>query len=397
MELTLVGERVFAAECIQKKRVRKGQVEYYVKWKGWSPKYNTWEPEENILDARLLEAFEASYFEAQCWVNPQSTCWVIAGDCKSIMPHLSFFFPPNYQKATVFLRVDSTGDLDSSKDFKYDDIIHPLDEPSKPTETPPPEDKPTPTRKEAPKRKAEKDNTQPTNGENPLATNPSKRDTHSPPEKIIKITPPTPTEGTKRSLKETKSTNPTKSSTTTPNGAQSPAPPLVRLLCGSPTPLGLVTTSRGPPNTPIPNKDTNCKQLEHCETNQPRPSSPKESKENKPVNGVGNFAGPVSSSNGTGTGKLPNGSSECAETAESGVNGIGSISEPPSPPEVAPPSEYWHKQSPMVDQIFITDVTANLVTVTVRECKTRLGFFRDRGNEVDKKRNGEDEKVELKQ
>lgn len=63
MELTLVGERVFAAECIQKKRTRKGQVEYYVKWKGWSPKYNTWEPEENILDARLLEAFEASQRE----------------------------------------------------------------------------------------------------------------------------------------------------------------------------------------------------------------------------------------------------------------------------------------------------------------------------------------------
>jgi len=58
MELSAVGERVFAAECILKKRVRKQRVEYLVKWKGWSPKYNTWEPEENILDIRLLEAFE---------------------------------------------------------------------------------------------------------------------------------------------------------------------------------------------------------------------------------------------------------------------------------------------------------------------------------------------------
>ncbi|RWS31556.1 chromobox protein 7-like isoform X7 [Leptotrombidium deliense] len=58
MELSSVGERVFAAECIIKKRIRKGKVEYFVKWKGWSPKYNTWEPEENILDVRLLEAFE---------------------------------------------------------------------------------------------------------------------------------------------------------------------------------------------------------------------------------------------------------------------------------------------------------------------------------------------------
>ncbi|CAI9743318.1 Hypothetical predicted protein [Octopus vulgaris] len=60
MELPNMGDRVFAAECIQKRRIRKGKVEYYVKWKGWSPKYNTWEPEENILDLRLIEAFKSS-------------------------------------------------------------------------------------------------------------------------------------------------------------------------------------------------------------------------------------------------------------------------------------------------------------------------------------------------
>lgn len=58
MELSAVGERVFAAESIIKRRIRKGRVEYLVKWKGWSPKYSTWEPEENILDSRLFAAFE---------------------------------------------------------------------------------------------------------------------------------------------------------------------------------------------------------------------------------------------------------------------------------------------------------------------------------------------------
>ncbi|XP_034046644.1 chromobox protein homolog 8a [Thalassophryne amazonica] len=58
MELSAVGESVFAAESIIKRRIRRGRWEYLVKWKGWSQKYSTWEPEENILDARLFASFE---------------------------------------------------------------------------------------------------------------------------------------------------------------------------------------------------------------------------------------------------------------------------------------------------------------------------------------------------
>ncbi|XP_051851400.1 chromobox protein homolog 2 [Antechinus flavipes] len=57
-ELSSVGEQVFAAECILSKRLRKGKLEYLVKWRGWSSKHNSWEPEENILDPRLLLAFQ---------------------------------------------------------------------------------------------------------------------------------------------------------------------------------------------------------------------------------------------------------------------------------------------------------------------------------------------------
>ncbi|XP_070783748.1 chromobox protein homolog 7 [Enoplosus armatus] len=58
MELSAIGEQVFAVESIVKKRFRKGNVEYLLKWKGWPPKYSTWEPEEHILDQRLVQAYE---------------------------------------------------------------------------------------------------------------------------------------------------------------------------------------------------------------------------------------------------------------------------------------------------------------------------------------------------
>lgn len=46
-------------------------------------------------------------------------------------------------------------------------------------------------------------------------------------------------------------------------------------------------------------------------------------------------------------------------------------------PKAAPP-RLWLPKSRVAEQIFITDVTVNLETVTIRECKTERGFFRER-------------------
>lgn len=49
---------IYSVECILKKRLKKGRTEYFVKWKDWAPKYNTWEPEENFLDVEVIQEFE---------------------------------------------------------------------------------------------------------------------------------------------------------------------------------------------------------------------------------------------------------------------------------------------------------------------------------------------------
>ncbi|CAI2732319.1 unnamed protein product [Schistosoma spindalis] len=49
---------VYRVEHLVGKRIRGSRVEYLVKWKNWSDEHNTWEPEKNILDKRLIESFE---------------------------------------------------------------------------------------------------------------------------------------------------------------------------------------------------------------------------------------------------------------------------------------------------------------------------------------------------
>ncbi|CAF3880968.1 unnamed protein product [Rotaria sordida] len=48
---------VYTAEKILLKRIRKGKIEYLIKWKGWATKWNTWEPEKHILDKLLIADF----------------------------------------------------------------------------------------------------------------------------------------------------------------------------------------------------------------------------------------------------------------------------------------------------------------------------------------------------
>jgi chromobox protein 8 len=58
-----------------------------------------------------------------------------------------------------------------------------------------------------------------------------------------------------------------------------------------------------------------------------------------------------------------------------------------SSPKSAHPKLWLPKTQSSTDQVFITDVTVNLETVTIRECKTERGFFKSRHEETDRNSN----------
>jgi chromobox protein 5 len=56
-------EESYEVEKIIKKRMKKGKVEYYVKWKGYGEAENTWEPEDNLECPDIVAAFEKNLDE----------------------------------------------------------------------------------------------------------------------------------------------------------------------------------------------------------------------------------------------------------------------------------------------------------------------------------------------
>ena len=55
--IVIDNETVFSAGKILRHRKRNGKVEYLVRWLNYPKGQSTWEPEENILDKRLIDSY----------------------------------------------------------------------------------------------------------------------------------------------------------------------------------------------------------------------------------------------------------------------------------------------------------------------------------------------------
>ncbi|XP_055754327.1 meteorin-like protein isoform X2 [Salvelinus fontinalis] len=110
MELSAVGERVFAAESINKQRIRRGRMEYLVKWKGWSKSGLAREAEAN---SRTVQQVRLRCTEGSVeWVYPGQALRVVLEPNLSSARHTTVCIKPfrSFNGASVY--IERAGELD---------------------------------------------------------------------------------------------------------------------------------------------------------------------------------------------------------------------------------------------------------------------------------------------
>ncbi|XP_054707767.1 chromobox protein homolog 2-like [Uloborus diversus] len=374
MELSSVGERVYAAECVQKKRIRKGRVEYLVKWKGWSTRYNTWEPEENILDVRLLEAFEASQSKDH---TPSGKGRRGKRD-RQVLETTHFNAESNQTSTNALVEENSTNSLDQEVDGT---------------------ERNQSSNNEAWQESSSND--QESEGllvSIPLPINNSSSNSE-PPAKAAKIS--NLISASEHGWENSPSSSSAEWHIPTSNSS---------------------SASEGPAENEVNESSTNNVQQESVHSNSEssnfslsRTSFSSESKEAelqisakspvKEAESVTNKTVDKTESSASSTDEIAASTQDVSvegtvdKKYENSVQQVSTaakeleVSDKPLSPnnidaptelqetEISPLSdEFWKKQNPLVDHVLITDVTTNLLTVTVRECDTSNGFFKDRPN-----------------
>ncbi|XP_034948483.1 polycomb group protein Pc isoform X2 [Chelonus insularis] len=420
-----LGDRVYAAERITKKREKRGKVEYFVKWKGWSKKYNTWEPEENILDVRLIELYEESQRGGD--VVTRRPRRRDARYNEQVLASLHVAEEPGGDERVGEDSQDESGSTSAPRlnpAADEDTLPSSLDGHESPT---PPElsasafsidsdssnssvDIPLIARREpaGTKRKAEVLSKESGKIGVTITTSPSSGGGSPPPNKIPRLLPikgnATPyhnhkLNGKRPSSSGVKSTpeEPLPAVPTTPAPAiQDKKRPEADVPHGPPPSL-----PRAPPAPLSPRIDT---PLEHPPKKRPLEKTEKSNGTMTDTNGHKSPSPTDAYTNNNRLTSIVNGhhghnnnnnnnnninNNNTSNNNNNNNNNATSI----IPPEIiksnvyipltSPSTDYWHARNPVADQVFITDVTVNLKTVTIRECKTEKGFFRERDPKSD--------------
>lgn len=459
-----MGDQVYAAERIMKKRIRRGKAEYLVKWKGWSQKYNTWEPERNILDGRLIDSFEESEAKRgdshvkrgpkkkdSSKSNERRSTHDDADDTvgeesqdeessNSTSTSVSQSGPKprttvnSTSSNTIIHSLNQTANTSSSsaasvkpKEEKKDDDDDDNKEVNEPKKAGSPSTKPRADITSVSDKLSA--STSSVDGEKKSNEAVAKKDDKD--KEIESSKDKDKDQGTKRKAevlsKESGKIGVT-ITTSSPTSAPSPPPvkqPKLQLpetplseTCAVPSSSPVAkaaplrrTSSEGsslpilparPPSSPTVRSPTHCKSPSpHIPTANlnipskgtcPSPHSPESGPENNPNrnNTVQLTCTIAANQSRTEDMSVPllNGLNN-NNISKNNNNNMSDEDEKSHPPHlvsqvVANSPEYWLSRNPVADQVFITDVTVNLSTVTIRECKTEKGFFKNRSSDQSK-------------
>ncbi|KAF5307079.1 hypothetical protein FQR65_LT07138 [Abscondita terminalis] len=383
-----LGDRVYAAERIMKKRIRRGGVEYLVKWKGWSQKHNTWEPEENILDGRLIDLYERSQ-------KSDST------------PHKRG--PKKKEKhAEQTVHVETEDEGHNSGEDSQDEI--PLKPPKsvvKPEAPTIPEDEnarssasvaeeiPVEVAPIATEVDGEHSVSSDSSEDRPILSRREAAGTKRKAEVLSKesgkigvtITTSSPASGSPPPPKTPKLASPK-------SPVSPPPPPLSRVNGRRSSSTKVEEEHKVEVNATItdPVKQENVEKSVPSEVVAPKecvvedvkvvPKLETEQKEEKRTDENVNKSVecPQKKQTSLDTSKVNSvNTKQFLVNGHNNNNNNGAVSDI-APVLTSPGSDYWLARNPVVDQVFITDVTVNLKTVTIRECKTEKGFFKERSS-----------------
>ena len=358
MELSAIGAGVYAAESILRKKVVKGRTFYEIKWKGYGTKDNTWEPEENVLDKRLLEAFHRSQQKSGKGTKKGKKITSSKDEAST-------------SRAVADSTQDEEGDEDDTDEVDPK-LLSPTSSVSSSSSAASNASATSidTNANESPKKPVVAKDCEPSTSSSKVSSAVAlKRKLPTDAALFLGLAP----------TKVSKPSNDKKNNA----GKGLPGKPFKSTIPGPSVTNESSTSSSQPPSL-------QSDQSQDVSQSKSSSSSIQGSKPSK--------LSVDSTTNGYKESVLSNGSVGSDHAIEpkktstlKSLESESNLSTTPKPihkqtmMRSSPPPEVWKKQTKLADQILITDVTSNNMTITVRECKTFQGFFKDHSATATKK------------